>query len=648
MNTTQQTMTEHSKFHETDLDVWNAIIKNNGEFVEMVSDAIILEETNHSARKFLEIFVDGAYVHVLKRLFKDKDTPLAIKSTVLFTLANLLASVNCKVAEDAVQSVNSFIEEVFEALHVDKTQKNAAFVILNLAKFGDDGIFGSQLQSLENDFYNTVSKSALCDILWALLRSHNDEVISFDAIISILEKWRNAPEILSPALQILGKLCESDVPTTVCSRLLEILGNLLRSDTISIMSRQAVYFALSNLIIEPSVARKFFEICGYAEESAVGVPSLITIIREDIQKISHKSHYGVEALWVIVNAVVKMEPGCFGEKSVILYHDMENILEIGENIVNHSIKPDNKIALLLTAIGEADDHIQIYRTRLSSHAVYSYLRNSICNLSYTFSDKDVWEFRRAAFEELCELMAPPAEFLFRNSDIPNKFMADIEILTMIGQILNNNDLSYKQTPVMRAIHDCVCEAVLNCDTYDDVCKHAASLVQAALYRVSQEYSITPVRVFDILEIIFTNVDTTDMPPLVAAIDTAEDMEIDESTNSSTAPWSDDAEEKSAPTSAPWSDDAEEKSASVNPPWSDEVQLFHVSNALELMLGADGAISSRTVYTLVNLLRENHCKTTPIPEDICFTTNDLVTLERLGYTITRGYITINPFLTAISS
>ena len=71
--------------------------------------------------------------------------------------------------------------------------------------------------------------------------------------------------------------------------------------------------------------------------------------------------------------------------------------------------------------------------------------------------------------------------------------------------------------------------------------------------------------------------------------------------------------------------------------------FYVNSAIDLMLGFGRFNASRTVFELINALAANNCAPTPIPAHMSLSAAEMVMLERLGYILNRGHISINPYV-----
>lgn len=116
----------------------------------------------------------------------------------------------------------------------------------------------------------------------------------------------------------------------------------------------------------------------------------------------------------------------------------------------------------------------------------------------------------------------------------------------------------------------------------------------------------------------------------ADADSVEDMEIDDDASATSMPHL-----ESSPASEP----------AVSETAFDGFESgFYVSSAIDLMLGFGRFNASRTVFEMINCLAANNCAPTPIPADVRLSAADMVMLERLGYILNRGHISINPYVT----
>lgn len=113
-------------------------------------------------------------------------------------------------------------------------------------------------------------------------------------------------------------------------------------------------------------------------------------------------------------------------------------------------------------------------------------------------------------------------------------------------------------------------------------------------------------------------------------DSVEDMEIDDDASASAAVH------EASPASEP-------ATATSETPFNCFETGFYVSSAIDLMLGFGRFNASRTVHELINLLAANNCASTPIPAHVSLSAAEMVMLERLGYILNRGHISINPYV-----
>jgi len=355
-------------FYKTDLEARTDFVCARHKFLKTVKEAVLLEEHDEDAARFLEIFANNGYTAILMRLLKDKATDAKTRSKLLLVIGNLLSSVNTKVSQAAVVAVNKEMETVFAALNSTnkKHQKSAAFIVMNFAKHKDEGEIEVTLRNLnDTQFYTQASAQALRDILWAHVYSKNESLLTYTNLVAVIENHLDRLPIVYPAIEILAGRSDEEIPVEFQERLVNALTNLLANSAVKDKLRQWVYFNLANLVVEDGVSKMEFL-----------SPPTVSLLRKDIERHfevgADFQPFAVEAFWCVGNAIAKMDPNPFALENLYLFHELTRILRhVDVALDDYSLgKRRNDLAKV---VDESFAILRKHREQMSSTAVYNWL-----------------------------------------------------------------------------------------------------------------------------------------------------------------------------------------------------------------------------------------------------------------------------------
>jgi hypothetical protein len=285
-------------FPTSALDVCSGFVLDRVHFLDQITDAVNVEDSNCDAEKMLSLLQSNQLINIVGRCLSDASKKINRKA--LLALGNLMASDNAAVAADAHAVAMKALDPVLRDLgKSEKLASGVSFVLRNLAKFAatdDDvpqkvpAIVSEMISHNESVGYDD---EVLIDLLWAAIQLQCFKQIDTGALLTIL--YHNRNNTTYPALSLLGDQLSED---TYAACYHHITYDVLRDLLLNERGRSILHLALwclTNLVVEGSMGLRFLQdeellafVANLAECSAV-----------------RKAHVAREAMYVLANAIAK-------------------------------------------------------------------------------------------------------------------------------------------------------------------------------------------------------------------------------------------------------------------------------------------------------------------------------------------------------
>lgn len=286
-------------FPTSALDVCSGFVLDRAHFLDQITDAVNVEDSNRDAEKMLSLLQSNQLINIVGRCLSDASKKINRKA--LLALGNLMASDNAAVGDDAHAVAMKALDPVLRDLgKSEKLASGVGFVLRNLAKFGatDDDVpqkVSAIVSEMIARYAGDSNDEILFDLLWAAIQLQCFKQVDTGSLLAILAYPRNS--ITYPALSLLGdQLSEDEYDTHYHDVTYDVLRALLLEER----GRNTLHLALwclTNLVVEGWMGERFLQdeelrafISNLAECSAV-----------------RKAHVAREAMYVLANAIAKTD-----------------------------------------------------------------------------------------------------------------------------------------------------------------------------------------------------------------------------------------------------------------------------------------------------------------------------------------------------
>jgi hypothetical protein len=291
----------------TELKLRTDFILDRKKFLDDVCDAVMYEE-EPGPREMLRLIVENNYASVIARIIAGTATgPERQKAT--WALATLLGSDQKVVRESANKACVTIEDAIFENLTEPDTpalQMSAAYLMFNWAtRFSDNEMVDERLLRLfEDGFVEGITKvSVRVDLMEAVRAALSRTRAGHTAARKVVERLGSADGSLfkrerALLLEAFSEICSedgSDEPAFAPEDhavVFDLFEKLLTQEGLTTAQRADLTFALSNFVVEPHVADKFFTRWALRNEMVVQC--------EDVHRV-----FSEEACWVLANAIAK-------------------------------------------------------------------------------------------------------------------------------------------------------------------------------------------------------------------------------------------------------------------------------------------------------------------------------------------------------
>lgn len=285
-------------FLQDDYDIRNLFVRDVGAALHMCETAILEEESNTRAVQLLGMLYDRSYFQMIQDMYAENWFHNH-KGKILHLEANMLASKDSGISRLAQQFVDSHVNSIFRDLESSETRNDAAFVIQNYARKvpTPSHEFITLFTELCGPDFRDYSKSVKESLLWTMtyLEDKVPEIVSLDFLLEELSNHNHSSMCMSALLRTLAGKSQETLGRSYAN----IMYGKLTQDIIcnDRYGRHAALlsmalFTLSNIVVEQAVSDHFLE---------------DTIVLERVKEcVDHHNHQvRAQALWVILNAVVK-------------------------------------------------------------------------------------------------------------------------------------------------------------------------------------------------------------------------------------------------------------------------------------------------------------------------------------------------------
>jgi hypothetical protein len=293
----------------TELKLRTDFILDRKKFLDDVCDAVMYED-EPGPREMLRLIVENNYASVIARIIAGTAAP-AERLKATWAMANLLGSDQKAVRESANKACAGIQDAIFEVLTEPDTpdvQLAAAYLMFNWARgFGDNDSVDERLLSLfEDGFVDGITKASVrADLTEAVRAALGRTRAGHTAARKVVDRLM-VTEALSKRekallLDAFGEICSegsedgSDEPAFAPedhAAVFDLFEKLLTQEGLTKAQRADLTWSLSNFVVEPHVADKFFTRWALRSEMVVQC--------EDVHRV-----FSDEACWVLANAIAK-------------------------------------------------------------------------------------------------------------------------------------------------------------------------------------------------------------------------------------------------------------------------------------------------------------------------------------------------------